>query len=125
MITCNLGWKGFILSYDTRVHAPSLWEIRAGTQEANLEAWSESEIVDKLCLVAFFLWLVQPVFKYTPNHLSRGHTAASRLYPPTGKLMKAFSQLSFLIPDISSLFQDDKNNQEKSTTSLKIVNPQP
>ena len=59
----SLGRKEFISSYSLQC---IIQRIRAGTQVRNLEAEANAEAMEECCLLAYFTWLVQPAFLYTP-----------------------------------------------------------
>ena len=48
---------------------PSLIEVLVETQGHNLEAGTEAEAGEELCLLACYLWLPQPTLLYSQNHL--------------------------------------------------------
>ena len=52
-----LGWKG--LPWLAAVHL--CIKVGAGTQSRNLEAGTEAEAMEECCLLAYFIWLAQPV----------------------------------------------------------------
>jgi hypothetical protein len=60
------------LSYTVRSHSITRAVRTGGTQGRNLKAGADTDAMEGCCLIAFFSWLPQAVFLYTPGPLAQG-----------------------------------------------------
>lgn len=70
---------------------PSLIEVLVETQGHNLEAGTEAEAGEELCLLACYLWLPQPTLLYSQNHLPRSDTVQCGVYQHTSIIKEKVS----------------------------------
>lgn len=117
----NLDGMGGLLSSLHNLNHNSFREAKVGAQAKNLKVGTKAETIEECCLLACSSWHDQFASLYIQDCLHRecrlGILHLSSIKKMPHNLTEAFSQLRFLFPGNSSLFQIEikqaKYNQEK------------